>query len=80
MTAKKKVVAKNRTQYADLLNHADGTGKGNGFNQKQWRVIASWVEAREIKAILKNEKSPILAIRAQAKKKATMIKFSLKCK
>lgn len=78
MTAKKKVVVKNRTQWADVMNQADGKGFGKGFTREQWRKFALWAEAREVVAIVKKERSILLAIRKKAKAKADKITASIK--
>jgi uncharacterized protein Smg (DUF494 family) len=66
---KKKVLAKNRTDLADLLNKLDGLREG--FSRKDIRGALKLLETLEI-AVIKSGKyrSPSLMIRARAKKKA----------
>jgi uncharacterized protein Smg (DUF494 family) len=66
---KKKVLAKNRTDLADLLNKLDGLR--TGFSRKDIRGALKLLETLEI-AVIKSGKyrSPSLMIRARARKKA----------
>ena len=76
MTARKKVIATNKTNYADVLNKTEAPRKG--FTRKEWRKFTDAIEDREVEAILNREKSPLLAMRKRAKKRADKILAAIK--
>ena len=72
----RKVIAKNRTELADVLNKIDGLYQG--ISRAEFRKALKIMEALETALIMRGYKSAALVIRRIARKKAITLKAKAK--